>query len=136
MTTMMQKLTWQYLEALDRTAELREEMIQLLVDADAAHIFDETGRRLALQQVQRDLYTTILAKQLSERPEFTGLDVRELTGEAELILDKERNPDMLDRPPSDMRTAREERMYGALRVRWFELIKAAGIRPMPRGGWR
>jgi hypothetical protein len=133
MPTIMRKLARQYIESLDKSFELREQMIELLVQTDAMHALDETGRRLALQRIQRDLYTAILAKQLSERPEFAGSPSSELVGEAELILDKERNPDLVERPPADTRTPDEERMYGALRDRWYQLTKAAGIRPMPKG---
>jgi hypothetical protein len=129
----MEALAWDYLEAVDRATALRYEMTQLLRETDAQYIFDESGRQLALERLQRDLYTVILAKQLSDRPEYAGIPARKLLGEAEIVLDKERNPDLLDRPPSQMRTPDEQRMYGALRVRWFELMKLAAIRPMRRG---
>jgi hypothetical protein len=129
----MMVLALDYMEAVARVDALRNEMVQLLRDSDAQHIFDESGRQLALEGIQRDLYTVVLATQLKQWPEFAGVPPAKLMGEAEIILDKQRNPELLARVPSEMRTPDEERLYGALRVRWFELMKAAAIRRMPRG---
>jgi hypothetical protein len=129
----MKKLAKGYIEALERATRLREEMVQLLRDTEKQHRGDETGRRLALESIQHDVYVVVLAQRLTELQKYSGVPMRELAGEAKLILDKRRNADMLERPPVDMRTPDEERLYGALRGRWFELTKLAEIRPMRAG---
>ena len=136
----MKPLAWSYLDAQDRVIEaekraarIRLKLVQLLQEIDAEYMFDEEGRQSALETAQHNLYIVILAKQLSEKAEHKGSSPKSLVSEAESLLDKTRNANMIESPPSHMRTPNEERMYIALRVRWRELIRLAGIRGMRSG---
>ena len=132
----MSKLVTSYLDSLERSIRLREEMIQLLRITDRKHSFDKTGRNIALRQLQRDHHRVFLADKLQSRQMSSSASRNELLGEADEILDKRPNPDHLSRPPIDMRTLEQEKMYVALRVRWRELIKEAKIRALPSGPQR
>jgi hypothetical protein len=135
MNSKISELASLYLDYLENATAVRNEIVQTLRDTDRTHRRDPTARQMALRQMQSEYYRIMLADKLRELKKFASFSRQQLLGEAERILEKRGNTEGLVRPPRDMRTVSEERMYGALRVRWHELIKLARIKPLARGSY-
>lgn len=125
-----------YVETVRKTWDLRQRMADLVRFTDARLSHDEELRRSELRKVQREFYKAILADILiRDESEFAELPHRELMAHAEQILDKKGYVAGRSARRENRRTYREHQHYGTLRVRWLELIKAAGIRAIDsRGG--
>ena len=133
MNSKMSELASAYLNYVEWATSVRNEIVQTLRDADQTHRRDPRARQLALQLMQREYYRVVLADKLRDLKKFSSIPRQQLLGEAERILQKRGNSEGLSRSSRDMRTVLEERMYRALRVRWFELMKLANIKPIARG---
>ena len=122
-----------YFQSVSVTEHIRNQIVTLMKEADAANMFDEEGREIALREIQRELYKATLVQRLRDTGAHYSENHADLLCEAERILDSARNPDLRENVPPDTRSPSEERMYGALRVRWFELMKAADLKGLRKG---
>jgi hypothetical protein len=131
----MRNATKDYVQSIRRTAELRDKLIDIVRRADERFGRDEEVRRTEMKKVQRAFYRVILADQIREDPKYWNMSEHDLLAESESILDKKGYKKGRPAAREGRRNAAEHRLYGALRVRWLELCRAAGVAAIDsRGG--
>lgn len=126
MSQEMVKLAKKYVDAVKRPSQIIDEIVSLLRVTDYRYKFDEAGRELILRQMQRELYRVIGAEKIAEIRSLEDESPDDLYGEVDRILDM----------ATDQRTVEEKKMYVALRVRWLELMRKAGVRALSRNPQR
>jgi hypothetical protein len=135
METNVEIATKAYVQSVRHTSDLRNKLAEIVSKADRKFGHDEDLRRSEMKKVQRAFYRVILADQLREDPKFWNLPEHDLLAEADSILGKKGYMKGRNAAREGRRTAVEHRQYGALRVRWNELSKSAGIAAIDsRGG--
>jgi hypothetical protein len=131
----MENVAKAYTNAVRLVSELRDKMANIITQVDERFGDDEEMRRVELKRVQRGFYRAILADQLRDDPQFESMSDRNLVAQADAILDKKGYVSGRSSVREGRRSSGDERLYGALRVRWGELCRWAGVSAIvSRGG--
>ncbi|QNN67889.1 hypothetical protein H9L13_02910 [Sphingomonas lutea] len=135
MKNQISELIENYLLAVRTSKRLHEEIVEAIRAADRQLMNDdEVVRRGVLKKLQRDFYILHLAELLRDLPAYAGCSQAQLQEYGETILNKRQFNLSNERDPEGRRTLAEQRYFGLARVRWYELMKAAGLKPIDARG--
>lgn len=112
------------------------EFVEAIAEIDRAFVQDPHGRVEQLRQLRREHHLIVVADRIRRSPsasaDLSGDALREA---AAFVLDRSDHLVATGAKRARPRSHAEENMLTSARVNWHKLMRSAGSRAEPRGGW-